>query len=484
MKSRSLPGKLGLALTLATFGLWASRCTTNPATGERHLSLVSESQEVAMGQQYDTEVQASIGVYDNPEVQRYIQQLGTSIAARTERPGLPWTFRIVDDPVVNAFALPGGYIYVTRGLLAHMNNEAQLTGVVAHEIGHVTARHSVNNMSNQMLAQLGLGIGMIIAPEEMQKYGSLASTALSVLFLKFSRDDETQADNLAVRYMARVDKDPRELIGVMNLLERVSQASGGGRVPEWLSTHPSPPTRAQDITSQIDTMRQKPLAAKTDPAAYLNRLNGLTFGDNPREGYFTGNTFYHPELKFQLVFPQGWKTSNQKQAVAAQSEAGDAVLQLTLANARSADSASNAFFAQQGISAGQRQSQSINGLRSMGGTFTASTDQGSVAGSAAFIEYDGKVYQILGYSAQKSWSGYQTPVKSTVASFNRLTDKKALSVQPMKMKIITLPEAMTLAQFVQRYPSAVPLATVALANQAEVTTKFKKGDKLKQIVSQ
>jgi predicted Zn-dependent protease len=412
-------------VTLATFSLAVTGCSTNLATGERHLNLVSESQEIAMGKEYDVQTQAAIGVYDNAEVQKYIQQLGTSIAAKTERPNLPWTFRVVDDPVVNAFALPGGFIYVTRGLLAHMNNEAQLTGVVAHEIGHVTARHSVNNMSNQMLAQLGLGIGMILAPEEMQKYGSLASTALSILFLKFSRDDETQADALAVRYMARVEKDPHELIQVMKLLERVSEASGGGRIPEWLSTHPSPPTRAQDITSQIDTMRQKPLATKTDPAAYLKHLDGLTFGENPREGYFKGSSFYHPDLKFQLEFPQGWKTANQKQAVIAQSEAGDAVLQLTLANARSADSASNAFFTQQGISTGQRQSQSINGLRSMNGTFTATTEQGSVAGKATFVEYDGRVYQILGYSTQQSWSGYQSPVNSAAASFNRLTDRRA-----------------------------------------------------------
>ena len=484
MKTRSLLRCLGLILTLTACSVGLSGCSTNAATGERHLNLISESQEIAMGKEYDGEVQGSLGVYEDAELQRYIQNLGTRIAAKTERANLPWSFRVVDDPVVNAFALPGGYIYVTRGLMAYMNNETQLAGVVAHEIGHVTARHSVNNMSSQMLAQLGLGLGMILAPEEMQKYGSLVTAGLSILFLKFSRDDETQADNLAVRYMTRIDQDPRELIQVMNLLDRVSQASGGGRIPEWLSTHPNPPTRVQDITSQIDTMKMKPTPAKIDPAAYLERLGGLTFGENPREGYFKGNSFYHPDLKFCLDFPQGWKTANQKQAVVAQSESGDAALQLTLVNTKSADSASNGFFGQQGVTAGPRHSLFINGLRSVSGTFSANTEQGALAGSAAFVEYDGKVYQILGYSAQQSWSGYQSAVNSTALSFNRLTDKQALSAQPMKIKIVTLPEAMTLEQFVQRYPSAVPLATVALANQAEATTKFKKGDRLKQIVGQ
>jgi len=484
MITRSLSTCCGFTLALASFSLGLSGCSTNLATGERHLNLVSESQEIAMGKEYDGEVQASLGAYDDAELQRYIQELGSQIAAKTERANLPWTFRIVDDPVVNAFALPGGYIYVTRGLLAHMNNETQLAGVVAHEIGHVTAKHSVNNMSNQMFAQLGMVLGTILAPEEMQKYGELANAALSILFLKFSRDDETQADNLAVRYMVRVDHDPRQLIQVMNVLERVSEASGGGRVPEWLSTHPSPPTRAQDISHQIDTMKMKPVASKTNQAEYLNRLTGLTFGDNPREGYFKDNSFFHPDLKFRMDFPKGWKTANQKQAVIAQSEDQDAILQLTLANTRSADSASNGFFTQQGVTAGSRQALSINGLRSVIGSFSASTEEGPLAGSAAFVEYDGKVFQILGYSAQNAWPDYQSAVKSATLSFSRLTDSRALSVKPMKINVVTLPEAMTLEQFSQRYPSAVSLATVALANQAETTTKFKRGDKLKQIVGQ
>jgi predicted Zn-dependent protease len=463
MNTRSFLGCLGLILTLSAFSITTSGCSTNLATGERHLSLVSESQEIAMGQEYDAEAQASLGVYDSAELQRYVQELGTRIAARTERTNLPWTFRVVDDPVVNAFALPGGFIYITRGLLGHMNNEAQLAGVMAHEIGHVTARHSVNNMSNQMLAQLGLGIGMILAPEEMQKYGSLASTALSILFLKFSRDDENQADALSVRYMGRVNQDPRELIRVMNLLEKVSESSGGGRIPEWLSCGPPPPP---------------------PPSHRHTHLGGLTFGDNPREGYFRGNAFYHPELKFRLDFPQGWKTANQRQAVLAQSEAGDALLQVTLANAKSAAAASDSFFTQKGISATQRQSQAINGLTSVVGAFSATTGQGSVGGRAAFVEYDGRVYQILGYSTEQKWSGYQGAVNATTQSFSRLTDKEALSAQPMRIKIVTLPEAMTLEQFAKRYPSAVPLATVALANQVDATTKFKKGDKLKQIVGQ
>src|SRR3989442_524033 len=164
-------------------------CAVNPATGSRQLMLVSESQEISMGREYDEEVVASIGLYPT-----------------SERPNLPWSFRVVDDPVVNAFALPGGFIYVTRGILAYLNSEAELAGVVGHEIGHVTARHSASQMTKQQLAQVGLVVGSI-ASSEFGRYAGLASQALGVLFLKYSRDNERQADDLGLRYMLRVNCD-------------------------------------------------------------------------------------------------------------------------------------------------------------------------------------------------------------------------------------------------------------------------------------
>ena len=163
-----------------------------------------------MGREYDQDVAASIGLYADSGLQRYIQQFGARLAATSERPNLPWSFHVVDDPVVNAFALPGGFIYVTRGILAHLNSEAELAGVVGHEIGHVTARHSVSQMSKQQLAQIGLAVGTIASPE-FERFGALASAGLGVLFLKYSRDAERQADDLGLRYMRRVNYDPREM---------------------------------------------------------------------------------------------------------------------------------------------------------------------------------------------------------------------------------------------------------------------------------
>ena len=200
--------------------LFLAACTMNPATGERQLTLMSESQEIAMGAQTHPEVLNAFGAYDDPELQRFIQELGTRIAANSERPNLDWTFTVLDDPVVNAMALPGGFIYVNRGILAHFNSEAELASVIGHEIGHVTAKHSVEQMSRAQLAQIGLGVAAV-ASEDFRRYAGLASQGIQVLFLKFGRDDENQSDELGLRYMTKAGYDPHEMPKVFATLDRV-----------------------------------------------------------------------------------------------------------------------------------------------------------------------------------------------------------------------------------------------------------------------
>src|SRR5947199_106687 len=319
------PSRLPFAAALAA-GL-VSGCATNPATGARQLMLISESQEIAMGHDYDKQVVASIGLYPDSGLQRYLQQFGTRLAATSERPNLAWTFRVGDDPVVNAFALPGGFIYVTRGIFAHLNSEAELAGVVGHEIGHVTARHSVSQLSKQQLAQLGLAVGTIASPE-FEQFAGLASQALGVLFLKYSRDAESQADELGLRYLRRGNYDPREMPHVFEMLDRVSQAQGGGRVPQWLATHPNPENRRGRIEQEIAAGPQTFAGTAVNRESYLQRLDGLVFGANPREGYFKGSQFFHPELRIRMTFPDGWTMSNGKEAVVAVSPQQDAMVEV------------------------------------------------------------------------------------------------------------------------------------------------------------
>lgn len=465
----------GLALSVLFAG-----CARNPATGHRELMLVSESQEIQMGQQYDKEVIASIGLYPDPSLQTYVQDLGSRLAATSERPKLPWTFRVVDDPAVNAFALPGGFIYVTRGILAHMTSEAQLATVLGHEIGHVTARHTAAEISKQQLAGLGLAIGSIASPT-IERYAGIAGQALSLMFLKFSRDNENQADELGVRYSSRANYDAREMANVMRLLDRLSSGSGG-RLPEWLATHPNPGNRLEHINTMISQMQQDFAGTMVNRNAYERRLDGIIFGMNPREGYFKGTDFYHPDLRFHIAFPSGWKTFNGKQAVAAQSPQQDAVIELTLVQASSADQAARAFLAEEGMQGGTLSRGRVNGLQASAAPFAATTQGGTVRGSAIFVEYGNSVYRLLGYSPEARWSAYESVAQRALQSFGPVTDPTVLNVQPQHVDVITVDRRMTITELAQQHPSPVPVATLALINQVDATTPLEPGRIVKWVV--
>ncbi|MGH7567815.1 MAG: M48 family metalloprotease [Gemmatimonadales bacterium] len=469
--------------------LVAAGCATNPATGARQLVLISEGQELAMGLEADQAIVASMGLDADSARQRYVQELGTRLARRSERPGLPWTFRVLDDPVVNAFALPGGYIYVTRGILAHLDSEAELAAVLGHEIGHVTARHSVTRLSTQQLTQLGLTVGVALEPG-LQRYAALAAQGLGLLFLKFSRDDERQADDLGLRYLRRTQYDPREMPGVYVMLDRVGRSAGGDRLPDWLSTHPNPVDRRQRIERAVAALPPDSLGSVVNRAAYLRRLDGLVYGDNPREGFFRGGEFNHPDLRLRLVFPAGWKTANQRQTVLAVSPQRDALVQLSLAREESPEAAARAFFGQPGVSGIPGRLQ-IHGLPAAGGSFTATADQAggggsALAGTVAFVAYDSRVFQLLGYASQGRWAAYAPAVERTIGSFDRLTDPAALAVEPLRLDLVALTRSMSLEEFAQRYPSAVPSATLALLNNVEPGggegARFAAGDLVKRVV--
>jgi predicted Zn-dependent protease len=466
--------------SLCALAVWLAGCATNPATGEKQFSLISEGQEIQMGLEADPSIVGSMGLDPDSGRQRYVRELGLRLAQVSERPGLPWTFRVIDDPVVNAFAIPGGHIYVTRGILAHLNSEAELASVLGHEIGHVTARHSVTQMSRQQIAQLGLVVGTVLKPE-LARYAGIASQGLGLLFLKYSRDDESQADQLGLRYMRRGGYDAHRMPEVFTLLDRVSQASGGGRVPEWLATHPNPGNRRGAIERQIAALPAESLGTVVNRDSYLRHIDGVVFGDNPRDGFFKGTEFFQPDLKFRITFPQGWATQNQRQAVLAVSAQQDALVQLSLSDQATPEAAAQAFFAQQGVR-GAPGRGSVHGFAAAGGAFSALTEDSTLlAGKVVFVAYDGRIYQLLSYAPQARWSSYLGLADQAIASFDRLTDAAILAVQPWHLQLVSLPQAMTIEDFTRRYPAPVPPTTIALVNNVDPGTRFGSGTLVKRI---
>jgi predicted Zn-dependent protease len=460
----------------------AAGCAVNPVTGRRQLALISEAQEIQIGQQASQEVAQQLGLVDNQPLQQYVQQIGERLARESERPNLPWSFRVVDDPTPNAFALPGGFIFLTRGMMDLMDSEAELAAVLGHEIGHVTARHSVTQMSRAQLAQIGLGVGSIFFPEAAQTFGGLAQTGMQLLFLSHGRDAERQSDELGFRYALREGYDVREMDDIFATLMRIGETSGRSSVPAWLSTHPAEPERIAAAQARADTVPAAQLALRREE--YLARINGLMYGDNPRQGFFRGGVFLHPDLRFRIDFPQGWRTQNLPQAVNAMAPQQDAVLQLTQAQGANADDAARRFLSQQGIRPGQGGRQNLNGNPAVVAYFQAQTQQGIVSGMAAFIEHGGNTYQVLAFTPAQLFSRYEQSFRQVIGSFENVTDPAVLNVRPNRVDIVRTTRQMTLAEFNRRHPSVIPLPELAILNQVENENSLLPAGSWKRVITQ
>ncbi|MEM6796712.1 MAG: M48 family metalloprotease [Acidobacteriota bacterium] len=474
---------VGLAL-IALSIVVSTGCATNPATGRSQLSFYSEAEEVQLGRSNDEQLVAQFGLYDDPELAAYVDRLGQNLAAVSERPALPWTFRVLDDPVVNAFALPGGFIYVTRGILAHMGSEAELAAVLGHEIGHVTARHGVNRLSKAQLANVGLGVGAVLAPEMAGGFGDLAQQGLQLLFLKYSRDDERQADDLGFRYADRVGQHPGGFVDVFAMLMASSSLGGGGRLPGYLQTHPDPEERLLTARQRLSRVPASSLDRPLGREALLEHLDGMPFGTNPREGFFVGTSFVHPDLAFRLELPEGWVGHNQKQALIAVSPENDAIIQLTLTDEASADAAARAFYGQQGITPRSAWRDDAGEAPRLEGTrlFQVGSGQQVIYGMAGFAEDDGRVYRLLAATEQDSWRSSSGVIERSLASFSKLRERRYLEVEPMTLELITVDRDMSLEEFDRRFPSSISRERLAMINQVLGGESLVRGQRAKRVL--
>lgn len=327
-----LPFVVTLAVQLGVLG----GCATNPVTGARDFVLMSEEQEIALGRQYHAQVLQETPRYEDDALATYVQSVGAKLAAHSHRKDLIYRFTVVDSADVNAFALPGGYIYITRGLLAYLNSEAELAAVLGHELGHVTARHSVRQHSAATATGL---VGAVLAGATgVRAAGDLANVAGTALVRGYGREHELEADRLGAEYLARSGYDPQAMLRVIQVLKNqetfeIQRAKEEGREPRvyhgLFSTHPDNDQRLQEV---VGAAKQFATAtAKTNnKEAFLRRLEGLVFGDSAREGIRRGNRFYHAGLDFALEFPAGWQLENGPERLLAQSHNGDGLVQFSM----------------------------------------------------------------------------------------------------------------------------------------------------------
>jgi predicted Zn-dependent protease len=389
-----------------------------------------------MGQESHPEVLAQFGAVDNAALQEYVTRIGNDLAKVSHRPALPWHFTVVDDPVVNAFAVPGGYIYLTRGILEHMNNEAEMAGVLGHEIGHVTARHSVTQISQGQLMSLGLGLGSVFS-SRFRQVGGLAQMGLEVLMLKYSRDHERQGDQLGLEYMAKCGYDPMQISKFFQVFMGMSEESGQS-IPNWLSSHPSPPDRIERTIADGSRIKQESGRQdfKINADEFLPKLENLIYGENPREGFVEKGRFVHPDLRFQMDIPQTWKVENTKSAVIVAEPGGGAIVELSLIPPEAGQSpaaVAQNIGRQEGhqlLSGGPEQ---INGKQAYLGLYRVVSDRKHE--ERRCFHHGGNIYQLAGLAPESAFSRYSRSLDSVIHSFRDLTDPRLLAVQPDRMKL-------------------------------------------------
>ncbi len=473
--------RLGAVIAALLLIAWIISCAVNPVTGKRQLMLLSESDEIALGQQTDQQVIATYGIYEDAELNAYLNDIGQRMGKITHRPNLPYQFKVLDTPVINAFAVPGGYIYLTRGILAYLNDEAEMAGVIGHELGHVAARHTAVEYSKSQLASLGLGVGMILS-EDFRKYAGLAQFGVSMLFLKFSRDNERQADDLGVEYSSKLYYDANCMATFFETLERLSPADGSAALPEWFSTHPNPVDRLGAVRRKSAEWQTKlgGNAFVNKRKEYLSQVDGVVFGDDPRQGYVDGNTFYHPTLKFSFAIPSGWTVNNTPAQVQMVAPKEDAALLFSLVSGTTAREVAGKFVSEASASVQRNEATTINGMAAQRLLSRVVTEQDTMAVLSHFIQKGSDVYIFHGLSSPSGYAAYANAFTGSAGQFKSLTDAKRINVTPKYLKVNTSKTATNLSALLSTQGvSREELETYAIMNGMKLNDSVPAGALIK-----
>jgi len=436
-------------LTGCVLLLLVQACAVNPVTGRRQLMLYSEQDEIAMGKQTHEQIQQQYGFYNDPAINAYVTRVGSTMTAHTHRPHLEYHFAVLDSPVVNAFAAPGGYIYVTRGIMAMMNSEAELAVVLGHELGHVNARHSMSRLSNAVLASAGLAIGSVLS-ETFTDLAGLAGTGLQVLFLQYSRDDEREADELGVAYAREGRYNPAKMIDFFVALEKMGDLSGGHALPGFLSTHPLTSERIENTRAMITEQDQNLNIRSSD---YFKSIQGMVYGSDPRQGYVEGDSFYHPVLRFAYTIPKDWNVQNLPSQVIMISPQEDAgiILQAEQSTQNPAAYAAGKAKDYEGASLRGEQNRNINGLAAYQQIWDGTQEDGTkLRLHLTYIQHTSHIYTFMGLTRLQDYDTYTPSFGATASSFRRLTDRKYLDRKPKRIKLVAADGRRSLQATLQR----------------------------------
>ena len=448
-KFESVPGRcrlpvLASALLLSGAAGGLAGCTVNPATGEQSFTgLMSSEDERRIGaEEHPKLVEAFGGLYDDPAIQNYVSSIGRLLHSTSELRDMPFRFVVLDSPIVNAFALPGGYVHISRGLMALANDEAELAGVVAHEIGHVTARHTAQRYSRGMVVGLGAAIlGAVTGSRPVAELGNLAANAY---IQGYSRDQEFQADNLGVRYLSRAGYDPEAMstfLGAMGAEHRLALKIAGREGAEpgasLFSSHPRTADRVARAAG--DARAANTTARARDRELYLRKIDGLVFGDSPAQGFVDGREFDHPVLRLRFTAPPGFRLQNSAEAVVGEHESG-AIMRFD-SDAVERTRASTLFYLENEWAPGLRltgaERLTIGGMDAATGAGRISTESGPADVRLVAVRWaDDQVFRFLFVSPPRDTARLDEGFRRTAYSFRRLSASEARALKPLRIRVV------------------------------------------------
>jgi predicted Zn-dependent protease len=439
------------------FGALAlTHCAQNPVTGDKDFVLMSEQQEIQMGAKAHQDVLKEYAALDNPALQAYVNEVGQRLAKQSHRPNLEWHFTVVDSPDVNAFALPGGYVYVTRGIMAYLNSEAELAGVVGHEIGHVTARHGVRQQSATTAAGVGAVLGSILVPGMNNQAGAtLLQTLAQAWTAGYGRDHELESDRLGAQYLAKSGYNPQAMIEVIGVLKNqelfaAEQAKRNGRQPRTyhgtFDTHPSNDARLKQVVGEAGKyMVANPREGRDD---YLQKLVGVYFGDSPDQGVIRNNALLHDKLGLAMQFPQGWKLQNRPDRVVALSPKGDALVELQQGpkNAKPLETL------QKGLKLDAGARYDSGNLGGYPAAFAAGAQAGKPVVVAAVV-FNNTQYLIAGMAKDRSsYDRERSTLRGAINSFHAITPAERQAARPHTLDLIAAQPGTTMASLARQSP--------------------------------
>ena len=494
---KSMKSYLGSVCLLGLLAI-LSGCVTEPSalTGESRSYGYTWQQELELGRTSDQGLIEQMGLYPDDALASYVTSVGESVLAqsslrRADTPeiyrNLEFKFRVMDSPVVNAFALPGGYVYVTRGLLAHLQNEAQLAVVLGHEITHVAARHASQQALKQQWGQIGLVAGAVIGQtvtgneQFADQFMGLGASVFQMLTLKYGRDAERESDVYGVEYSAKAGYAIGESADFFNSLGRIS-AKAGQSLPSWQSSHPGAGEREGRIRQLAIEWGSKFSDLKVGEAEYLNQIDGLIVGENPRSGIVMRGKFYHPDMGFQFDVPSGWKAKNEASSVTLVDPTGRGILVFSGGKGATPEEAARNFVATSKMEPLRSGEVTIGERKGYAVESSVATSSGNMLVRNEFLNYGGEVYGFLSYSIVEEIEKYRLVFSNVSKSFGQIENSAIKEIEPTRLKVITATKADRFSNFIGKdFPYGMDENDLAIINQLELDATVEAGRKLKVV---